>query len=295
MGRFVLTCCSTADMPLAYLKERDIPFICYHYTMDGKDCLDDLGQSITMEAFYQQIADGAMPTTTQLNATQFMEFFEPFLADGKDVMHIELSSGISGTYASAYAAQKELSQKYPDRMLYVIDSLGASSGYGLLVDAAADLRDQDASIDEARDWVEQNKLRVHHWFFTTDLTHFKRGGRISAASAIFGTMLNICPLMNVSNEGKLVPRSKARGKKNAINESIKRMREFAQDGTAYHGRCFISNSACYDDARALADQVEAAFPNLDGKVMINDIGAVIGAHTGPGTVALFFFGDERKD
>lgn len=295
MSNYILTCSSTADMPRSYLLERNIPYVCYRYIIDGKEYPDDLGETSDIESFYKKIAGGAMPTTTQINMMQFIEFFEPFLADGKDVLHLELSSGISGTCGSAFAAQQELATKYPDRKIYVIDSLGASSGFGLLVDAAADRRDGGATVDELRDWIETNKLRVHHWFFTTDLTHFKRGGRISAASATFGTMFNICPLMNVDNKGKLTPRSKTRGKKNAMNETIKRMKAFAENGVDYSGRCFISNSACYDDARLLADQIEATFPNLKGPVLINDIGTVIGAHTGPGTVATFFFGEERKD
>ena len=144
-------------------------------------------------------------------------------------------------------------------------------------------------------WVEGNKLNVHHWFFSTDLTHYRRGGRISAASATMGTLLNICPLMNMNHEGKLIPREKIRGKKRVISEIVKRMEEHAEGGTNYSGKCFISNSACYEDARMVADLVEEKFPQLNGKVMINSVGTVIGSHTGPGTVALFFLGDKRTD
>lgn len=295
MHKFVLTCCSTADMPLAYLQKRDIPFVCYQYMMDGQTYLDDLGQSMPIAEFYKRIAAGSMPTTSQVNVVQFMEFFDPFLKAGQDVLHLSMSSGISGTYQSAYAAQKEMAARYPERKIIVVDTLAASSGYGLLVDAAADMRDAGASIEETHKWVEENKLNLHHWFFTSDLTHFKRGGRISAASATFGTLLNICPLMNVSNEGKLIPRTKVRGKKNVIHEIEKKMETHATGGTKYKGKCFISNSACYDDAKQVAALVEANFPNLNGTVMINDIGTVIGSHTGPGTVALFFFGDKRVD
>lgn len=295
MRQFVLTCSSTADMPLEYLQAREIPFICYQFTMDGKAYPDDLGQTFPIAEFYRRIAAGSMPTTSQINTANFMEFFEPFLKAGQDVLHISMSSGISGTYGSAYVAQNELAKKYPDRKIYVVDSLAASSGYGLLVDAAADMRDAGNSIDEVRTWVEEHKLNLHHWFFTTDLTHFKRGGRISAASATFGTLLNICPLMNVDKEGKLIPRTKVRGKKNVINEIVKKMEQHATNGKQYSGKCFISNSACYDDAKVVADLVKATFPNLSGDVMINNIGTVIGSHTGPGTVALFFFGDKRVD
>jgi len=295
MPDFVLTCCSTADMPYQYFEKRKIPFICFHYHMDGKEYADDLGQTIPFEEFYARIAAGAMPTTSQVNAGEFIDFFEPFLKDGKDILHISLSTGLSGSYNSACIAGDELLSKYPGRKILIVDSLAASSGYGLLTDAAADMRDRGAAIEDIYAWLEENKLNVHHWFFSTDLRHYKRGGRISAASAMMGTLLNICPLLNVSYEGKLVPRTKIRGKKRVIIEMLRMMEEHAQNGADYSGKCFISNSACYDDALQLADLIEEKFPLLDGPVMINSIGAVIGSHTGPGTVALFFFGDKRQD
>ena len=150
-------------------------------------------------------------------------------------------------------------------------------------------------MDEVYTWLEENKLNVHHWFFSTDLTHLRRGGRLSATSATMGTILGICPLMNMSYEGKLVPRARVRGKKQVIASTVRKMEEHAQNGLNYSGKCFISHSACYEDARHLADLVEERFPNLKTKVMINSVGTVIGSHTGPGTVALFFIGDRRLD
>ena len=148
-------------------------------------------------------------------------------------------------------------------------------------------------IDTLHDWVEANKLKLHHWFFSTDLTFYVKGGRISKAAGVFGGMLNICPLLNMDNLGRLIPRSKIRGKKRVIQEIVDRMEECADGGLDYSGKCYISNSACYDDARAVADLVEARFPKLNGKVEINHVGTTIGSHTGPGTVALFFWGGER--
>ena len=290
---FILSCCSTADLPLSYFEERDIHFTCFRFQMDGKEYLDDLGQSIPFDEFYRRIADGAQPTTSQINVQQYVEYFEPFLKAGREVLHIAFSSGLSGSVNSARIAQETLTEKYPDAKLYIVDSLAASSGYGLLVDKAADLRDSGKSAEEVRDYLEQNKLRLHHWFFSTDLTSYIRGGRVTPVAGFFGTVLKICPLLNVNNEGKLIPRQKCRGKVKAIDEIVSKMVEHAEGGREYSGKCFISHSACEADARAVADRVEATFPNLDGKVMINSIGTVIGAHTGPGTVALFFFGDER--
>jgi len=282
-------------MPEEYFKNRDIPYVCFHYNMDGKEYPDDLGKTMPFQEFYERIAKGALPTTSQVNIGQYLDFFEPLLKAGKDILHISLSSGLSGSYNSACVARETLLQKYPDRKIFLVDSLGASSGYGLLVDAAAGMRDKGVSIEELHDWLEKNKLTIHHWFFSTDLSHYKRGGRISAASATMGSLLNICPLMNMDNAGKLIPRTKIRGKNNVIKEIVKKMEEHAQNGLDYSGKCFISNSACFEDARKVADLIEEKFKHLDGKVMINSIGTVIGSHTGPGTVALFFFGDLRTN
>ena len=295
INSYILTSSSTADMPYEYFKRRNIPIVLFHYYMDNKEYPDDLGQTIPFDVFYRKIAEGAMPTTTQVNVGQFVELFEPFLKEGIDILHIVLSSGLSGTYQSALLAREELLQKYPERKILISDSLGASSGYGLLMDLAADLRDSGASLEEVYQWVEENKLNIHHWFFSTNLTHYKRGGRISATSAIFGTLLNICPLLNMSYDGKLIPRTKVHGRKNVIQEIVHRMELHAQDGLNYAGKCFISHSASLEEAQKVADLIKSKFPNLNGPVMINSIGTVIGSHTGPGTVALFFMGDKRED
>ncbi|HIV64380.1 MAG TPA: DegV family protein [Firmicutes bacterium] len=292
---YVLTCCSTADLPKEHFEKRNIPYTCFHFMMDGTEYPDDLGQTIAFDDFYKRIENGAKPTTSQVSPEQFTEFFESFLKEGKDVLHVTLSGGISGTYNSAVTAANGLAEKYPDRKIYVVDSLAASSGYGLLMDMAADRRDEGMDIDGLRAWIENNRLKIHHWFFSTDLTSYYRGGRITKTSLLFGTLFHICPLLNVSNEGKLIPRNKYPGKKKVMSEIVKRMIEHADGGREYNGKCFMCQSACYDDARRVADLVEAAFPNLAAPVMINSIGTVIGSHTGPGTVALFFVGDERKN
>jgi len=295
LSNYVLTCCSTADMPREFFEKKNIPFETFHFHMDGEDYPDDLGRSMPFEEFYQRIENGAMPTTSQVNVGQFIDFFEPFLKEGQDILHLSFSSGLSGTYNSAILAQQQLVEQYPERKLIVIDTLAASSGYGLLIDLAFDLKDGGATIDELSAWVGENKLKLQHWFFSTDLSHFRRGGRISAASAVVGGLLNICPLMNVNHEGKLIQRQKVRGKKQVISAIVKKMKEHADNGLEYSGKCFISHSACLDDAKEVAMLIERDFPNLDGPVVINSIGTVIGSHTGPGTVALFFMGDKRID
>lgn len=293
MSEYVITCCSTADMSREFMEENKIPFAMFHYQMDGEEFIDDLYTSITPEAFYQKISNGACPVTSQINAEEYKELFEPILKSGRDVLHMTISSGISGSINSANVAKQQLEEAYPDRKVIVIDSLGASSGYGLLVTQAVENQKAGLSLMENADWIEQNRLYLHHWFFSTDLTSYIRGGRISRTAGFVGKALNICPLLNMDSEGRLIPRSKCRGKKQVIREIVKRMEEHARDGLAYSGKCYISQSACRADAEEVARLVKERFPKLDGEVQINDIGTVIGSHTGPGTVALFFWGDER--
>lgn len=295
MGQYVLTCCSTADMTDQYFKERSIPYVCFHFNIDGKQYTDDLGKSMPFVEFYNKMFAGAEPTTSQVNVEEFKIFFEQFLREGKDIIHVSLSSGISGAYNSANTAKQELLKKYPGNRIEVVDSLGASSGYGLFMDMLADKRDTGASLEETYQWAEKNKLFIHHWFFSTDLTYYIKGGRISRKAGLIGTLLKICPLLNMNAHGHLVPREKVRSKKKVIREIVKKMKEHAKDGVNYSGKCFISHSACLEDAKAVANMVEIAFPNLDGKVLINSVGTVIGSHTGPGTLALFFVGDKRTD
>ena len=295
MSDYILSCCSTADLSKEHFEQRDIHYICFHFMLDDITYPDDLGQSIPFPEFYQKMADGAMTKTSQVNADEFVDYFRPFLQEGKDILHFTLSSGISGVYNSACIARDMLLEEFPDRKIYMIDSLAASSGYGLLMDELATKRDEGLDIDALKDWATEHLLNLNHWFFSGDLTFFIRGGRISKTAGTIGNMLNICPLMNVNNEGKLIVREKIRSKKKVIKAIVGKMEELARDGLNYDGKCYISQSACYEDARAVADLIESKFPNLDGKEEINNIGTVIGSHTGPGTVALFFWGKERTE
>lgn len=292
---YILSCCSTADLSKEHFEERDIHYVCFHYAIDGVEYPDDLGVSIPFEEFYARMAKGAETRTAQVNVAEYVDYFTPFLEAGQDIVHVTLSSGISGTINAARNAANILRERFPERKIFIVDSLGASSGYGLLMDTAATKRDEGMSAEELAAWLEENKLKLHHWFFSTDLSSYVRGGRISKTAAIFGGLLDICPLLNMDNLGRLIPRYKIRTKKKVIRECEKKMEEHAQNGLNYDGKCFISMSACMEDARAVADLVEARFPKLNGKVLINNIGTTIGAHTGPGTVALFFWGDERVD
>ncbi len=295
MSDYILSCCSTADLSKEHLDARDIRYVCFHYFLDEKEYPDDLGQTMPFDWFYQAMADGAETRTAQVNISEYLNYFTPFLEQGKDILHLTLSSGISGSYNSAVNAAAIARERYPDRKIYIVDSLAASSGYGLLMDGLADRRDAGMGIDELRDWAEENRLRLHHWFFSTDLTFFVKGGRISKAAGVFGGVLNICPLMNVDYMGRLIPREKIRTKKKVIRAIVDKMEKYADGGLDYDGKCYISNSACLEDAREVARLVEERFPKLNGRVLINSIGTTIGAHTGPGTVALFFWGKKRVD
>ena len=295
MSDYILSCCSTADLTKEHFNRRSINYICFHYAIDGEEHIDDLGESIPFDVFYDRIAKGADTRTSQINISEYVAYFTEFLEQGKDIVHVTLSSGISGTVNSARNAALIAKERYPERNIYIVDSLAASSGYGLLMDAAADKRDAGMSAQELVDWLEENKLKMHHWFFSTDLSTFVRGGRISKTSAVFGGLLEICPLLNVDNQGRLIARSKIRTKKKVIVEIEKRMEQFAENGLDYSGKCYISNSACLEDAQAVAKLIEERFPKLNGKVEIYNVGTTIGSHTGPGTVALFFWGAERVD
>lgn len=295
MSEYILSCCSTADLSKEHFESRSIEYICFHYKLNGVDYPDDLGQSIPFEEFYKRMDSGEETQTSQINVTEYLEYFTKFLSEGKDVLHLTLSSGISGSYNSAINAAKIAKERFPERKIYVIDSLAASSGYGLLMDKLADLRDGGMDIDELKNWAEENKLNLHHWFFSSDLKFFIKGGRVSKTSGTIGTILGICPLLNVDKEGHLIARAKIRSKKKVIQEIVKRMEENAEGGLSYSGKCYICQSACLDDAKEVAKLVEERFKNLDGNVMINYIGTTIGSHTGPGTVALFFWGKKRED
>lgn len=294
MGDYIISCCSTADLTEEHFRSRDIHYICFHYELDGKQYPDDLGKSMPFPEFYAAMANGAMTKTSQINAEEFEAYFEPFLKDVKDILHVCLSSGITGVINSAMIAKTNLEEKYPQRKICIVDSLAASSGYGLLMDKIADQRDAGLSLGELEQWILAHRLEVNHWFFSTDLTFYIRGGRISKTAGFVGGLLNICPLLNVNDEGKLIPRSKIRTKRKVIAAIVERMKENAANGADYADKCYISQSACLEDAKAVAALVEEYFPHLKGKVEINDIGTTIGSHTGPGTVALFFWGKRRE-
>ena len=292
MAEYILSCCSTADLSREHLMSRSIPYVCFHFFLNDEEKIDDLGVTVPPKVLFDAIRAGVSARTAQVNADEYEAFFRPYLQDGKDVLHVTLSSGISGTINSAQAAAAVLREEFPERKIYIVDSLCASSGYGLFMDRLADLRDEGLTVDELRDWAEANKLRLNHWFFSMDLTQYIRGGRVSKTAGFVGGLLGICPLLHVNNEGKLEPVSKIPSKKLVRREIVKKMEQQAENGLDYSGKCYICQSDIMEDARKVADEIESRFPHLNGKVQIYPIGGVIGCHTGPGTVALFFWSGE---
>ena len=290
---YVLSCCSTADLSKEHFERRNINYVCFHYYLDEAYYPDDLGQTMSFPEFYKAMENGAMTKTSQVNVTEFEEYFEPFLKEGKDILHVTLSSGISGVNNAANIAKTMMEEKYPDRKIYIVDSLSAACGYGMLMDTLADLRDAGKSIDELHDWVEANKGNVHHWLTATDLTYLIRGGRLSKTSGFVGQILNICPIMSVVGDGTLKAMQKVRTKKKVLEALANKVVENTEEGAEYAGKCYVAHSACEEDAKTLVSLIEAKVPALKDKVVLGNIGTVIGSHTGPGALLVCFFGNER--
>ena len=293
MESFILSCCSTADVPFKYLEKRGIPVLFYTYNVDGVEYEDDMGRDPNaLGQFYGYLKSGKLPTTSQINTQTYIDFFEEQLKKG-NLLHIAFSSGQSGSVWNAFAAADELHSKYPDRKLIVVDSLCSSSGYGLLVDCAADMRDSGKSMEEIEDWLMKNRTRLHHEIFSTDLSFFRRSGRVSGTAATVGTILNICPVMRLNDKGEIKAYDKVRGKRRAIEHIVQEMKNHADNGVNYSGKCWICHSNSPEDAETLRDTIKASFPRISGEIRINDIGTIVASHCGPGTAVAFFFGDER--
>lgn len=292
MSEFIISCESTVDMSHAWAEERDIKLAYFHYYLGDEEYLDDFFRSLKPHELYKRMLAGEPTRTSQVNAEEYEDIFRAALDEGRDVLHIALSSGISGTINSAKIAAEELREEYPDRKIYVLDSLCASSGFGLLVDMAADMRDSGMKIDRLYEELEKKRAGLQSWFFTSDLTFFIRGGRVSKAAGLVGRVLNICPLLKIAPDGSLKPMEKLRGKKKAMERLLDKLCELGGQGYEYDGKCFISQSDCEEDAKRLRELLLERFPRLKA-VEIFPIGTSIGCHTGPGTIAFFFHGKDR--
>ena len=290
MSNFVILTDSSADLGDDLVRQLDVQVLPLSFTLE-QQTYHNYPDNREMEphAFYQKLRDGAVATTSAVNVSQYTEFLEPLLQAGQDVLILAFSSGLSATYNSSVIAVQELAEKYPERKLYTVDTLCASLGQGLLVYLAARERDSGKTIEEVRDWAEANKLSICHQFTVDDLHFLKRGGRISATTAGGGSMLQIKPVLHVDNEGHLINIAKARGRQASLKALVDKMEKTAIDPA--HQTVFISHGDCLEDAQAVADLVKERLGVPE--VYLNPIGPVIGAHAGPGTVALFYVGTER--
>ena len=291
---YILSCESTVDEPYKNMADRGIPVIFYTYTIGTEIFEDDMKRTPgSTEEFYAKLKAGAKPVTSQINTATYEEYFEK-ISEENDVLHIAFGSGMSGSVNNAFEAAATIMKKYPDRKIVVVDSLCSSSGYGLLVDYAADMKEAGNPLDDVKQWVEDYSNNVHHQFYCTDLSFFKRSGRVSAVTSLIGTILGICPLMKLNDEGRIIAYSKAHGKRKALDATFEVMKEEALGGKNYDGKCYINHSNSPETAELLKNKVEEYFPNLKGKIKIFDIGFVVGSHCGPGVTALYFLGNPRK-
>lgn len=289
MRDYVITTDNNSDLPEFYYKEYGIGCTYLSYSMDGVDYT--YGSFLPEQEFYERMRNGALPTTAQVNPESARKLMEPYLKEGSDILHIAFSSGLSGSYNSTRIVAEELAEEYPDRKIIVVDSLGASLGQGLLVHLAQQKKAAGEDMESVAAWAEENKKHVVHMFTVDDLDHLYRGGRVSKTTAVLGGMLNIKPVMHVDDEGKLVAIGKVRGRKKAILELVKGMDEKIGSFRESCDTIFISHGDCEEDARFLEEKVKEKYPVKT--VLTNYVGATIGAHSGPGTLALFFMGDVR--
>lgn len=289
MNTYVIMTDNMADLPESYIKEHELEVLSLSYILDGETY--DRNHPLEVGEFYNRMRGGSMPTTSQVNPEQAKEAFTSCLEQGKDVLYIAFSSGLSGTYNSGKIAAEEIEEegRFPDRKLVVLDSLSASLGEGLLVHKAVQLKEAGKSLEEVASWVEEHKLNLCHNFTVDDLFHLHRGGRVSKATAILGTMINIKPILHVDNEGHLIAIGKVRGRKKSLSALADRMGE--QIKGFENPEVFISHGDCLEDAEYVEKLVRERFGVEN--FLINHVGPTIGAHSGPGTIALFFMGSPR--
>ena len=289
MHKFIITSDTTADLPRDYVEKNEIGILAMSFQMEGKDYSGY--EELDIKEFYDKMRNGLMPTTSQINPTQAKSKFEEYLKNGYDVLHISFSSGLSGSYNNTRIASIELNDEYKKNKVVVVDSLSVSLGEGILVNKAVELRNEGKSIDEVAMWLEENKLKVCQHFTVDDLNHLYRGGRVSRATAILGSVIGVKPIIHVDNEGELIPIAKVRGRKQSLTKLIDNMEKTIGSYKHENKTVFISHGDAYEEAVALGERIKEKF-GVES-IMISPIGPIIGSHSGPGTVAVFFMGEER--
>lgn len=287
---FTLTCESTTDLPISYLAKRQISALPYTYCVDGVEYIDDMGEFDGRANFYKLLKQGKYPATSQINIERYKNFFRQHLEQG-NLLHIAFDSGLSNSVYNAYYAMQDLKREYPNRRILVIDSTCGCLGYGILVDALADLRNNGASLDELYNYAKVNCAKIHHQFFSTTLSYYRRSGRVSGPAATIGNILHLCPLLRLNKEGKIIAYSKTMGITKAIAKTLEEIAARVRDGVNYDGKMWVAHSDCVKTANTVVERLKSSYPRAD--IRLFEIGPVIGSHCGAGTVAVFFVGDER--
>ncbi|MGI6176076.1 MAG: DegV family protein [Christensenellales bacterium] len=289
MNDFIIVTDSSCDLPYSYIQEHNLTCLPLHFTFDGQEYEDDLGKDNLAKKLYEAMRRGAMTSTAQVNTDSFLSFFSSYLEKGIDLLYLGFSSALSGTFASAHAAQGMLSKKFPESKLIVVDTLCASMGQGMLVHHCLKKKEEGQGIDEIAQWAEENKLKVNHCFTVDDLTYLKRGGRVSGAAAFIASMLDIKPVMYVDDNGRLVPLSKTRGRKKSIRALVDKVIQHAVDPA--NNTLMITHGDCMEDVQLALKLIEQEIRFKE--VYIREVGPTIGSHSGPGTLAIFFMSDKR--
>lgn len=291
MAEYIISTDTSCDFPLEYVKQHQLPLVTLFYSIDGVTGENGCPSSDVLKNFYDKMRAGSMTKTQQASIEDTEKVFREILQEGKDILHIAFSSGLSGTANAARLAAENMMEEFPGRKIIVIDSLCASLGQGLLVDYALKLQQQGKTMEETAKWLEDHIQNICHLFTVEDLKYLQRGGRISKTTALVGTMIGIKPVLHVDPEGKLVSISKVRGRKQSIQALVNKMEENIGKYRGEKQPIFISHGDCIEDANYLAELVKERF-DYD-EFLINDVGPTIGAHSGPGTLALFFMGETR--
>ncbi|MEQ0488572.1 DegV family protein [Anaerococcus murdochii] len=295
MSDFILSASSTVDIPREVLEKENIKWIGFPFQIDDVDYIDDLGLTVKLNDFYQKLNDGAIARTSQITYIKYIEFFEKLLEEDKDILHVTLSSGLTGGVQQAYMAQEKLEEKYPDRKIYILDSLTATSCEGLFVLGLNEMRKEGFSIEEVYNWGMENRYKVNSIFFTSDLTYLVRGGRVSKAAGSFGNLLNICPIMDTNTKGEIVVRDKIRTKKKAMKALVNKISDRLIRDFPYKNEIYIVHAYAPEDAEDLRERLLDELDDYSGEIKIYEIGTTVGSHVGPGLVGAGFWGKEKDE
>lgn len=293
MTDYILSSESTIDLDPEFVRELDVSILNANYELNGQTYIDDFGQSLDMKEFYDNMRDGASPTTSRINTNEYIDYFRPILEEGKDIIHLCLSSGMSSQFDSLQMAFEQLKEEFPDRKMYAVDSVMASAGFGMLTSKLAQLKKEGMDIDSLYNWAEDNKRHIISYTSNENLEYVARGGRISKTAASIGGMLHISPLIEVDNTGHMIVTSKIRTRKKLLKTIVDKMEVNAIDGLEYNDQIYISHGDNIEMVEEIIELIKERFKNLDHEIKVSNIGPTIGSHIGPGAISVFYWGKER--